>query len=374
MPDSSRRIVIKCGTRLVTTPTGLNDVFVSDIAQQIAEVREMGTQVALVTSGAVAAGRTIAPMSGDDLVTRQVLAAVGQAPLMTQYAEKFGNKGIVVAQALLSLADLAHRSGYLNARNALNGLLDADILPVENENVVVATEELRFGDNDALSVLIAKLIGADRLCILSSVGGLYTGDPTTDPHAELIRDAGKVPRENIERMAGDASEGGSGGMRSKLQAAFEAVTDGIDVVIADGNESDVIVRLERGESLGTSLSALGPIRSSRARWLSSSLGQRGEIVVDSGAQRAVVHDGRSLLPAGITKIQGVFERGDLVGLVNPHQEVFARGLVNYDSENLAKIVGRPSSEIFATLRFSYGDEVVHRNNLVVMDRLDEKNG
>ena len=240
----------------------------------------MGTQVALVTSGAVAAGRTIAPMSGDALVTRQVLAAVGQAPLMTQYAEKFGNKGIVVAQALLSRADLVHRSGYLNARNALNGLLDADILPVANENDVVATEELRFGDNDALSVLIAKLIGADRLCILSSVGGLYTGDPTTDPHAELIRDAGKVPRENLERMAGDASEGGSGGMRSKLQAAFEAVTDGIDVVIADGNESDVIVRLERGESLGTSLSALGPIRSSRkqtptcrgARWSESASG------------------------------------------------------------------------------------------------------
>ena len=332
----------------------------------------MGTQVALVTSGAVAAGRTIAPMSGDALVTRQVLAAVGQAPLMTQYAEKFGNEGIVVAQALLSRADLAHRSGYLNARNALIGLLEEDILPVANENDIVATEELRFGDNDALSVLIAKLVGADRLCILSSVGGLYTADPTKDPLAELITEAGDFPKEHLERIAGDASEGGSGGMRSKLQAAFEAATDGIDVVIADGNESDVIVRVERGESMGTHLSAQGPIRSSRARWLSSSLGQRGEIVVDSGAKRAVVRDGGSLLPAGITQINGVFERGDLVGLLDPYHEVFARGLVNYDSENLWQILGLPSAQILTTLGFSYGDEVVHRNNLVLMDRFGEK--
>jgi glutamate 5-kinase len=373
MSDSSRRIVVKCGTRLVTKPTGLNDVFISDIARQIAEVRETGTQVALVTSGAVAAGRTIAPMSGDALVTRQVLAAVGQAPLMTQYAAKFGDEGILVAQALLSRADLVHRSGYLNARNALNGLLDEDILPVANENDVVATEELRFGDNDVLSVLIAKLIGADRLCILSSVGGLYTGDPSQDPMAELITEAGDLPREDLERIAGDASEGGSGGMRSKLQAAFEAVTDGIDVVIADGNEANVLVRVERGESLGTHLSARGPIRSSRDRWISSNLGQRGEIVVDSGAKHAVVRDGRSLLPAGITQIKGGFERGDLVGLLDPHHEVFARGLVNYGSDNLGHILGLPSAGILSTLGFSYGDEVVHRNNLVLIDRFGEKN-
>lgn len=368
----SRRIVVKCGTRLLAGSSGVNHAFVANMARQIAQVRAQGTQVALVTSGAVAVGRSIVPLAGDALVTRQVLAAIGQAPLMAHYSACFEEQGMTVAQALLSRADLLNRTGYLNARNALTGLFEAGVVPVANENDVVATEELRFGDNDRLSVLIAKLVGADRLYILSRTAGLYTADPECDPSAKLIPDAGGVPRAELERIAGGASQGGLGGMRSKLQAALEASADGIDVVIAGGDEPKVIVRLEGGERLGTRFASQGPRRSSRARWLSSSVAQRGSIVVDDGARHALVSNGSSLLPAGITRVEGSFERGDLVSLADSQGNVFARGLVNYASIDLARIRGQPSNAIGAILGASSGDEAVHRNNLVLIDRDAER--
>ena len=372
MLHASRRIVVKCGTRLLAGDAGVNEAFVAEMARQIAYIRSQGTQVALVTSGAVAVGRSIISLPGDTLVTRQVLAAVGQAPLMAHYAACFADAGMTVAQALLSRADLRSRSGYLNARNALSGLFDAGVVPIANENDVVATEELRFGDNDRLSVLIAKLVGADRLYILSRTAGLYTADPESEPLAKLIPDAGEIPRAELERIAGGASHGGLGGMRSKLQAALEAAADGIDVVVAGGDEPDVMVRLEAGEPLGTRFAGRGPRRSSRARWLSSSLAQRGSIVVDDGARRALVSNGSSLLPAGIMRVAGAFERGDLVSLTDSLGNVFARGLVNYGSTDLARIRGQPSTAIGAILGSSSGDEAVHRNNLVVIDRDAER--
>ena len=371
MTDSPRRIVVKCGTQLLTGARGLNETFISSIARQIACVRRNGTQVALVTSGAVAAGRSIVPLDGDGLVTRQMLAAIGQAPLMACYAEHFGVEGITVAQALLSRADLASRSGYLNARNALIGLLDESVLAISNENDVVATEELRFGDNDALSVLIAKLIGADRLCLLSNTEGMFTADPRLDRSAELIPDLSDVPLDELDQIASDASDGGSGGMRSKVRAALEAAADGIDAVIADGNAPNVLVRIERGERLGTKAGARGHVRSSRARWLSSSLAQRGEIIVDIGAQKAIIGGGRSLLPAGILEVDGEFDRGDLVALSGSGRVVFARGLVNYDASDLRRVIGSRSAAIAMILGFSNGAEVVHRNNLVVMEHNDQ---
>ena len=368
MSRGSRRIVVKCGTRLLAGEAGVNHDFVANMARQIAQVRAQGTQVALVTSGAVAVGRSIVALPGDALVTRQVLAAIGQAPLMSHYSECFAEKGMTVAQALLSRADLHNRTGYLNARNALSGLFDAGVVPIANENDVVATEELRFGDNDRLSVLIAKLVGADRLYILSRTAGLFTADPESDPGAALIPDAGAVSRQELEQIAGGASQGGLGGMRSKLQAALEASADGVDVVIAGGDEVDVVVRLESGERLGTRFASQGPRRSSRARWLSSSVAQRGSIVVDDGARRALVSNGSSLLPAGITRVDGAFERGDLVSLTDSSGNVFARGLVNYPSTDLARIQGQPSAAISAILGATSGDEAVHRNNLVLIDR------
>jgi glutamate 5-kinase len=372
MSRASRRIVVKCGTRLLAGDSGINHAFIADMARQIAEVRSRGTQAAMVTSGAVAVGRSMVPIPGDALVTRQVLAATGQAPLMAHYSECFAEAGMTVAQTLLSRADLHNRTGYLNARNALSGLFDAGVVPIANENDVVATEELRFGDNDRLSVLIAKLIGADRLYILSRTDGLYTANPEIEPSAELIRDAGDMPRGELEQIAGGASHGGLGGMRSKLQAALEAAADGIEVVIAGGDEPDVIVRLEAGECLGTRFASQGPRRSSRARWLSSSVAQRGSIEVDDGARHALISNGSSLLPAGITRVEGVFERGDLVSLTDAHGSVFARGLVNYASSDLTRIRGKPSSDISGILGSSSGDEAVHRNNLVLIDRDAER--
>lgn len=368
MSPNFRRIVVKCGTRLLAGDSGINHAFIADMARQIAALRSNGTQVALVTSGAVAVGRSIVPLPGDALVTRQVLAAIGQAPLMAHYSECFAETDMTVAQALLSRADLHSRTGYLNARNALTGLFDAGVVPIANENDVVATEELRFGDNDRLSVLIAKLIGADRLYILSRTAGLYTADPEREPAAELIPDASEMPRARLEQIAGGASPGGLGGMRSKLQAALEASADGVDVVIAGGDVPDVIVRLELGERLGTRFASQGRRRSSRARWLSSSVAQRGSIVVDDGARQALVSNGSSLLPAGITQVQGAFERGDLVSLMDARGRVFARGLANYASSDLVRICGKPSTSIGAILGNSSGDEAVHRNNLVLIDR------
>ena len=367
MSDEARRIVVKCGTRLLTQRSGLNQEFVRNIAAQIAQLVRSGCQVAYVTSGAVGAGRAVLQVGDDSLVARQVLAAVGQAPLMATYAEAFASEGVTVAQTLLSRADLVSRHGYLNARNALNGLLAAGVLPIANENDVVATDELRFGDNDILSVLVAQLIGADQLILLTSMEGMYTGDPRLDPDVELIREASEIPLEVLTRAAGDAGAGGSGGMRSKLGAAREAAAVGIEVVIARGTLPDVLVRLVDGDRLGTHFAPTGPVRSSRERWLSSSIAQRGTVEVDEGARVAVVHQGRSLLPAGIRTVHGQFGRGDLVGVVGPDGSVFARGLANYDAHDLVRICGRPSHAIASVLGYDNGAEALHRNNLVIVE-------
>ena len=367
MSAHPRRIVVKCGTRLLTRPEGLAVPFIEGIARQIDELRNAGDQVAYVTSGAIAVGRAKLPLADDGLVTRQVLAAIGQAPLMATYEAVFATHAITVAQTLLSRADLDSRAGYLNARNSLNRLLAEGVLPIANENDVVATEELHFGDNDSLSVLIAKLIDADQLIMLTSMEGLFMRDPRHDPDAQLIREAGDLSQAVLERAAGDADTGGSGGMRSKLQAATEAAADGIDVIIARGDADDVLLRIVAGERLGTHFAPTGPHRSSRERWISSSLAQRGTVEVDAGAKSAVVSAGRSLLPAGVCGVSGTFGRGDLVGVVGPDGGVFARGLVNYESPELQRICGRPSQSIASTLGYDNGAEAIHRNNLVVLE-------
>ncbi len=367
MSAVQHRVVVKCGTRLLTGPDGVDEAFVRRIAEQIGGLMRSGIEVAYVTSGAVGAGRARLRLDGDSLVTRQVLAAVGQAPLMATYAEAFAEQDLPIAQALLSRADLGSRRGYLNARNTLIGALNAGVLPIANENDVVATEELTFGDNDVLSMLVAALIGADQLILLTSTDGLYTGDPQTDPDAELIREAGDVPPETLAGMAGAPGAEGLGGMRSKLEAARDAAAVGIDVVIANGTLDDVVPRIVRGEKLGTHFAPTGPVRGSRDRWLSSALAQRGTVQVDAGARTAVVDGGRSLLPVGVRDVRGVFERGDLVGLVGPDGLVFARGLVNYDQRDLVRISGQPSRAIQEILGYDNGAEAVHRNNLVLVE-------
>lgn len=366
MPNS-KRIVVKCGTQLLTTEEGLNEIFIDEIAAQIASLMTSDVQVVYVTSGAVSAGRARLRLGDDQLITRQVLAAIGQGPLMARYAEAFGRHGVTVAQTLLSRADLTSHDGFLNARNALTGLLDQGVLPVANENDVVATEELGFGDNDPLSALIAQLIGADVLILLTSTEGLYTEDPRHCPNAVLIRDGHQVTDVVLTRAAGSTGAGGSGGVRSKVQAARLASGGGIDVVIAHGDEPNVIRRVLDGERIGTYFAARGEALGSRDRWLRSAAAVRGVLRVDAGAKMAVIHSGGSLLPAGICSVDGDFTRGDVVAIVGPDDRVFARGLVNYASRDLVRVLGSPSRLIGAILDYDNGAEAIHRNNLVLTE-------
>ena len=268
MPER-KRIVVKCGTQLLTVPQGLNEPFIEQIAAQISALMRSGAEVAYVTSGAVSAGRSKLGLSDDQLITRQVLAAVGQGPLMARYARAFAAHGITVAQTLLSRADLTSHDGFLNARNALTGLLEQGVLPIANENDVVATEELRFGDNDPLSALISQLIGADLLILLTSTDGLYTSDPHEHQGAQLISDGHAITDEVLAQAAGSVGSGGSGGIQSKVQAARHASADGIEVVIARGTEPDVIRRIMAAERIGTRFAPRGSARGSRERWLGS---------------------------------------------------------------------------------------------------------
>jgi glutamate 5-kinase len=300
---------------------------------------------------------------------RQTLAAVGQSRLMHAYEQCFEQHGIVVAQVLVTRNDLADRLGYLNARNTITALLELGVVPVVNENDVVGVEELTgdvIGDNDHLSALVASLADADLLVILSDVDGLYTADPRHDPNARIIRRVEHIDR-SVERLAGKHLDGRSrGGMASKLQAARLATASGIAVVIAAGEEPNVVPRLVGGEAIGTLFPPGGSGLEGRKRWMLSALSRRGSVVVDDGAVRAIVHEHRSLLPAGVMEVRGSFRRGDIVPILSPEGERIACGIANYAHKELAAIKGLRSERIAEALGITYGDVVVHRNDLVVL--------
>ena len=370
--QSYRRIVVKAGTSLLTGGTDrLNLEIMASLVEQIARLHSGGSEVVLVSSGAVAAGRSVlaAPKDGKDVPFRQVLAAVGQGRLMHAYEQLFGRHDIAVAQALLSRKDLTDRLGYLNIRNTLLALLEHKVVPIINENDVVAVEELTgevFGDNDTLSALAANLVDADLLVMLGQVKGLFTSDPHVDPNARLIPLVERISQD-IESMGGPSLDGkGRGGMATKLEAARVASASGINVVIASGLERNVISRLADGESIGTFFPATSTKMESRKRWMMSGLSTKGEIIVDDGAATALRRKHRSLLPAGVTKIQGSFERGDIVSILDSKQDQIAGGITNYSSRDLVRIKGLRSDQIEHTLEHQYGDEVVHRNNMVIL--------
>jgi glutamate 5-kinase len=296
------------------------------------------------------------------------MAAVGQSRLMNVYERLFEPYGITIAQALLTRGDLCQRIGYLNARNTLLALLELGVVGIVNENDVVAVDELhegRFGDNDNLSAMVANLVEADLLLILSDIPGLYTGDPHHDPAAKLIRMVENITPE-IERMVGGtAGTQGTGGMVTKLEAARIATACGTTVVIASGREPDVILRVAAGESIGTCfLPGNGPLES-RARWIMSGLGVRGTLVIDEGAAAALKKQKRSLLAAGVVEVRGSFERGDLIDVADIIGNRLGSGISNYGSSDLLIIKGAHSDEIGGKLGHDYGPEVIHRNNLAV---------
>jgi glutamate 5-kinase len=370
------RLVVKVGTGVLTGGGPQLDVArMADLVRQIAGLRQGGHEVLLVSSGAIAAGRARLPLdrARRDIPTKQVLAAIGQHRLMQTYDQLCAAHDITVAQTLLTKADLRDRQGYLNARNTLLGLLEHGVLPVINENDVVAVEEIRvgqndrlFGENDNLAAMVANLIDAQLLVNLTNTGGLYTADPRRDPAAELVSEVPRITR-TVEALAGGAgTQQGTGGMATKIEAAKLATASGIIVVIAPGNEPDVLVRLAGGEAIGTRFQPTVSRREARQRWILSALASRAAVRVDAGAAEAIRHLGRSLLAAGVRAVEGRFGRGDPIAVLDLPGERIACGLANYASADVDQIKGLHSQEIAGALGYAFGQEVIHRNNLVVL--------
>ena len=366
-----RRVVVKAGTNVLTRKTArLDRGAMASLAGQIADVVAMGAQVALVTSGAIAAGREAAPAvaKGKGVPASQMLAAIGQSRLMHAYSELFAERGVIVAQALLTARDVEDRVGYLNVRNTLKGLMERGVVPVVNENDVVDTQEItsaRFGDNDTLSAMVANVVDADLLLILTDTGGLFTADPNRDPSARPVR---RVERIDDSVMAlAERHEGGPGrgGMASKLRAARQAAAIGVAVMFGRGESSSVVREAACGTLRdGTYFPPTASAAESRKRWLLSGMTKKdAALVVDAGAERALAGHARSLLPAGVREVRGRFLRGDVVEVVSESGARLAYGIANYDSSELRKIAGERSERIEELLGHHHGDEAVHRNNL-----------
>lgn len=373
-----RRVVLKVGTNLLTGGGDrLDRAIMTTIADQLAEAHAGGCEVVFVTSGAIAAGRDrlAAARGGDEaarlphhLTRRQVLAALGQGPLLSLWDELLSARSITIAQALLGGADLADRQGYLNARNTLLALLDIGAVPVVNENDVVSVEEIQdatIGDNDSLSAHVANLVDADLLLMLTDIAGLYSADPGRDAGARLIERVDHIGAA-IEAAARGPGARGRGGMRTKVEAARLATQSGAHAVIADGRRPHVVRDAVHGEPVGTWFAPTTDRLESRRRYLLSPLHVQGTITIDEGAVRALVRHGRSLLPAGVVAARGNFERGHVVRIESREGEHIASGRANYGAEDLRRISGVHSDRIEELLGYDYGDEAVHRDNLVLL--------
>ena len=369
-----RRIVVKAGTALLTGGTdGLDLVTMTDLVSQIAGLQSRGYQMLLVTSGAVALGREAlqADAVGKSLPMRQIMAAVGQGRLMSIYDRLFEGHHVRVAQALLTGNDLDDREGYLNVRNTLLGLLEHGVVPIINENDVVAITELEgevFGDNDMLSAMVANIVDADLLIMLGEVEGLYTADPRLNSDARLIPVVPAIT-DDVQTLAGPSIDGrGRGGMTTKLEAARLATTSGVDVFVASGRVADVIPRLVSGEAIGTHFPTRVTKLESRKRYLLSQMRDSNAVVIDPGAVRALVDHHRSLLAAGVVDTVGQFDRGHVVMVVDPDRNPIACGISNYNAKDVQKIKHMRSDRIESILGHYYGDEVMHRDNIVVLVR------
>jgi len=371
MPMSYHRIVAKFGTSLLTSGADHLDLQVmSSLVEQIARLHVQGKEIVIISSGAIASGRQRLKKVPERKNTpfRQVLASVGQSHLMYTYEQLFSQYDITVAQALLTKEDISDRSGYLNARNTLLALMELGIICIVNENDIVAIDEiegLKFGDNDNLSAMVANLVDADLLAVLTNIGGLYTADPHYNSQAQLIRRVDKIDAE-IERMCSDtASHQGIGGMATKIEAARLATSSGVNVIIADGREPDILVRIIQGEDIGTFFPAHVNKLESKKRWMLSGLASKGKITIDEGAKVALIKQNKSLLPPGIMKAEGDFHRGDIVDILDKQGNRIGCGISNYSSSDLVIIGGEHSDKILSLLGYDYGNEVVHRNNMVM---------
>jgi glutamate 5-kinase len=365
----ARRIVVKVGSSvLVEEKTGLDLVAFSKLAKEISQLYSGSRKITVVTSGAIAAGmeRLEYGKRPHSIPHIQAAAAVGQPHLMKIYQDCFSNYHKKVAQILLTHDDFGDRRRYVNARNTLLTLLDLGFIPIVNENDTVAVEEIKFGDNDNLSALVTSLVGADLLIILSDIDGLYDHDPKGGKQAELIHIVENVDLE-IENCATETRNPWCvGGMASKIEAVRKAVRFGVATIVANGRFEGILHRILEGDVVGTLFLPLADRLSSRKQWIAYGLKPAGRIVVDDGAKRAIVSDGKSLLPTGVSAVEGDFDRGEAVCCLDSRGSEFARGLVNYNCTELEQIRGRKSREIEGIIGYKYTDEIIHRDDLVIL--------
>ena len=374
-----KRAVFKLGTNIVTRDSGELDIeTITDLVRQIAEAHDSGLEVVIVSSGAVGAGmdtlinrspKSRARLRRRNVTARQAAAAIGQVDVIALYKIEFGRYGIDVAQALLSRSVLNQRDGYLNVRGTMEMLLEAGIVPIVNENDVVAVEEIvgvTYGDNDRLSAMLANVLDADVLVLLGEMDGLHTADPHGDPNAELIPDVYEITDEIRGFAGGPSDDRGSGGMRSKLAAAEVATLSGVDMVIADGHVENIVGRLLDGVKIGTRFHSLVPPTESRKRWLlTGGTEATGAVTIDDGAVRALTENGVSLLPVGVTSVEGDFDRGDIIGVKSLSGKDVAWGLSNYSAAETRLVMGKRSDEMPDILDNYFGREIVHRNNMAI---------
>lgn len=366
----AKRVVIKIGSAVLTgSGDGLDQKRIEQLAAEISAVMDQGRQVILVSSGAIAAGLAklgLKRTKGMPLPLKQAAAAIGQSGLMWMYEKTFSAHGRKVAQVLLTRDDLSNRQRFLNARSTLHTLLEYEVVPVVNENDTVAVDEIRFGDNDNLSGMVVHVADADLLVILSDIDGLYTADPAVHADATLIPVVERITAE-MERGAGDTLTAvGTGGMRSKVMTAKKVGAYGVPMVIANGRQRGVLADLFEGKQVGTLFLPKEVRNRSRQHWIAYSACSTGGIVVDDGGRDALVHKGKSLLPGGIVRVEGSFRAGDCVNCADLRGTVFARGLTKYDSGDVEKIKGLKTQQIAAVLGRKDYDEVIHRDDLVVL--------
>ncbi len=364
----ARRVVVKVGSAVLTDDQGLNQKVMEGLARDLCLLVSQGREVVLISSGAVAAGRRALGLGCRALTMRekQAAAALGQVRLMRAYEDIFAGLNQKVAQVLLTHDDLAHRDRYLNIRNTLLTMFDWRVLPIINENDTVSVKELRFGDNDTLAAMTTNLIDADLLACLTDVEGLYTGDPARDPQARLLGTVARVDDE-IEAMAGQLSGAlGTGGMRSKIMAARMVSARGGSSFIGPGREPGALTRLFAGQEVGTFFLPQPEKMHSRKHWIAYTLRPKGFLVLDDGACRAVASGGKSLLPSGILETRGHFHIGDPVRCLDRNEAPVAAGLVNYSADDIRRIQGMRSQAIREVLGFMDSEEVIHRDNLVVL--------
>lgn len=366
------RIVVKMGTSLLTNDTSrLNRDVMAKLVEQIACLHRDGCEIVVVSSGAIASGKEKLglPKKVNGIPYKQVCSCVGQSRLMNIYEQLFDPFGITIAQGLLTKTNLIDRSGYLNTRNTLLALMELGVISIINENDMVAVDEIKeakFGDNDNLSAMVANMVDADLLVILTEVDGLFTADPHTDSGAVLIPEIKHIDAAVEQLAKGTTSKLGTGGMVTKIEAARLATESGVAVIIANGRVPDILPKIASGENFGTLFKPVTNKLDSRDRWMLSGLCTKGKIIIDSGAAEALKKQQRSLLAAGIKKVDGKFQRGDIIDILNETGTHLGAGITNYSARDIDIIKGMQSPKIATMLGCDYGAEVIHRNNLVVL--------